>query len=240
MHYNDTCINSMDKRNRRTYMDKQFLESVLDALDFIFDKWDQNITDGSLRVTSPVLRRLVSYGDLGRAWREVGFTKEFSISAPDLRAMIDGYPILRIDFAAAGGALYQGAQLSGIKILDMARQPNQTQGEPPYQSFSVSSFQRSECLLLTRRYKLGGMKQEILTRGELINFFANKYGGAHYDPKRTSSKEELLDWFLNNFPLKVLDKRVIYFELLSIGQSLATSQDVQKLRNELRNVLNNQ
>lgn len=215
-------------------MDKEFLDSVLDALDYLNEKWDQEIDDKSLRVTSPILRRLITYGDLGRAWREVGFSKEPIILALDLKEMISEDPILRIDFAAAGGALYKGAKVAGMKILDMARPPEKQVGEPPYKPLRVSAFQQSSCLLITRRYPSGGMKQEILTRGELITFFANKHGGAHYDAKRNSPKEYLLDWFLKNGSLKVLDKRVVYFELLSIGQSIVNSPDIALLRDKLK------
>lgn len=218
-------------------MDKEFLESVLDALDYLTEKWDQEVDDKSLRLTSPILRRLITYGDLGRAWREVGFPKEPTIIALDLKEVISNNPIRRIDFAAAGGALYKGVQLDEMVVLDMSGPSKPVEREIPYKPLGVSAFQRSDCLLITRRYPSGGMKQEILTRGELITFFANKLGGAHYDAKRNSPKEELLDWFLKNGYVMVGDKRVVYFELLSIGQSIINSPDIVLLGDKLRELL---
>lgn len=151
--------------------DRQFLESVLDALDFLIEHWDQEVDDKSLRLTSPVLRRLIVYGDLSKAWREIGFKKEPIIITTDLNNILNDAPIRRVDFASAGGANYKGAEIAGMVMLDMARTPKQEKNEPPFKSFGFTAFSRSSCLLLTRRSKFG-MEQEFITRNELISFFA--------------------------------------------------------------------
>lgn len=67
-------------------------------------------------------------------------------------------------------------------------------------------------------------------RRVLVKFISNKLGGAHFDASRGASLEErqfaLLDEVRER--LRLMGKDAVYFELLSVGQTLAASMDVQR------------
>jgi hypothetical protein len=71
---------------------------------------------------------------------------------------------------------------------------------------------------------------EVFRRREIIQYVANKLGGAHYDERR-DERERLLDYAQEAY--KVADKKPIYFELLSTGQKLVRSPDIERLRQKL-------
>jgi hypothetical protein len=67
--------------------------------------WDGSVETDLLRRNSTVLRRLVVQGELGRAWRAAGFTKEPQVQTMSLRLALATAPLDQIVFATAGGAL---------------------------------------------------------------------------------------------------------------------------------------
>jgi hypothetical protein len=85
----------------------------------------------------------------------------------------------------------------------------------------------------------------FINREEVIKYVTNKLGGAHYDstrePQTSSSgvslegKYALLDSVRNS--TMIADKNAIYYELLSIGQRLINSKDIQQLRKTLKGIL---
>jgi hypothetical protein len=80
-------------------------------------------------------------------------------------------------------------------------------------------------------HDLGFDKQPIVRRHLVIKYVANKLGGIHLDPKRDLKKDEevgfsLLDQIADTY--QVAGKQAIYFELLSIGQSISASPDVDR------------
>jgi hypothetical protein len=78
-----------------------------------------------------------------------------------------------------------------------------------------------------------------VNRRTLINYVANKLGGAHFDPSRMNGKYGAIYKLLDEanrrkFGLAIdgvvgKEKPIIYFELLSISQVLVRSPDVQML-----------
>jgi len=82
----------------------------------------------------------------------------------------------------------------------------------------------------------------VVSRRELVQYVANKLGGTHIDTKRDFSKIKerkfaLLDQVREM--IRVADKNAIYYELLSIGQSLVQSDDIQTLRRKLTALFGN-
>jgi hypothetical protein len=68
-------------------------------------------------------------------------------------------------------------------------------------------------------------------RRDVIKYVANKLGRTHFDPSRKKDEQafRILDAAMNSSV--IVDKRLVYFELLSIGQAVAQSSDADKLRN---------
>lgn len=81
-----------------------------------------------------------------------------------------------------------------------------------------------------------------INHAELIKYVCNKLGGAHYDSHRKDSpleeKYKLLDKYRNEH--QIAWKDAVYFELLSIGQKLVNSRDIQKLQKNMKNILQQQ
>lgn len=221
--------------------DAYLINVVKENLEFLRDKWTQEIDDVFLRNTSAVLRLLVVENALGKVWRLAGFEKEPTIIAPDMEAFLEGTPRRRITFASAGGAVYRGMQLRGSVIYDIAvsddyirRRYEQQSMKSHLRSFLLSAFKESPCLLITRRFPCG-IVQEKISRRELIQYVVNKLGGAHIDPRRdprTEQKLILLDYILQQ-DIRIAEKMPVYYELLSIGQSLINSPDVKALMEKI-------
>jgi len=222
--------------------DAYLINAVKENLEFLRDEWTQEIDDVSLRITSTVLRILVVEDALGKVWRLAGFEKEPRIIAPDLEAFLEGAPRRRITFASAGGAVYRGMQIQGPVICDFAlsddylrRRYEQQSTKSHLRSFLLSAFRESPCLLLTRSFPPYGIVQEKISRHELIQYVVNKLGGAHIDLRRdprTEQKLILLDSILQQ-DVRIAEKRPVYYELLSIGQSLINSPDVKALMEKI-------
>lgn len=60
----------------------ELLRIVFEDLKYLGEQWDASIEEASLRISSPVLRRLLVHGQLRRAWKATGFIKEPQIRAP--------------------------------------------------------------------------------------------------------------------------------------------------------------
>ena len=72
-----------------------------------------------------------------------------------------------------------------------------------------------------------------ISHEDVIKYVANKLGGNHFDPRRKEDEDNyrLLDAVRER--IHVLEKDVVYYELLSIGQAVVNSSDVSNLRQVL-------
>jgi hypothetical protein len=201
---------------------------VREDLTYLKEKWDQEISDESLRRSSNVLRNLLVEDQLGRAWRIIGFEKQPVIRAPDLERYIDDLDISRIMLAQAGGAVYHGMEIVVFTAGKYALSPEQirkrAQKNPDAlkRQFYLKEYLDSLCMVI---------KGNRIYRRELIKYVANKLGGTHVDFRRNPSNETERKYIaLDSIPhnLEVGEKRAIYLELLSIGQSIATAADTER------------
>jgi hypothetical protein len=101
------------------------VQLVREDLEFLRDEWDNSIDEASLRRSSNVLRTLLVDGHLGRVWRSLGLKRQPIVLAPDLDAMLVGIDPSRVQFAQAGGAHYQQAQLMCALEVNFAMTPEQ-------------------------------------------------------------------------------------------------------------------
>jgi hypothetical protein len=80
-------------------------------------------------------------------------------------------------------------------------------------------------------------KDEIIKRREIIEYFRNYSGGAHHDllkgAKHSNSHRYALAADLAGHVRADVRER-LYFELLSIGQSVARSDDIRALAERIR------
>ena len=87
---------------------KRLIETVVSDLRYIQNDWHTKIDQENLRRGSTILRRLLVSGDLGKAWRSVGYPKEPCIVAPCLESLLDLPGQAPILLAVAGGGTYEG------------------------------------------------------------------------------------------------------------------------------------
>ena len=205
--------------------DLELIRIISADLQFLRDEWDENIDDDSLRRTSPVLRRLLVHNDLHRAWKASGFEGQATVISSTLKPILQVLPLQAIEFASAGGANYQGMEIRALLLMRQSGYEAQAKRladlPPPEETLPLLSF-IDEASVIVRGIPV--------RRRHVIKYVANKLGGAHLDRRRGKTKEEmifdLLDKSLNAYLF--LEKPAIYFELLSIGQAIASSEDLKR------------
>jgi hypothetical protein len=159
-------------------MDKE-LQIVLQDLDFFHSEWDQDVSDESLRRSSPVLRRFLVEEQLLRAWRSTGLSGQPEVLAPTLSKRLTVASLNAVRFATAERADYKGMTVALFFQSDEALTPAQikkiSELGPPEAKQTLTEFTNSTCMIV---------EGTPITRIELIKYVANKLGGAHYDSKR--------------------------------------------------------
>jgi hypothetical protein len=200
----------------------ELVRIVASDLQYLRDDWNEQIDDDSLRRSSSVLRRLLVENELQRAWKEAGFPKE-----PRIVAMSLAYEPRSADLvivASAGGAKYRGKRMSGLFVTKgqlTQEEINKLHAKRPAEkSCGLRAFIDGPCALI---------QGALVPRRVLVKYVANKLGGAHFDPKRDHSPDGKLFRRLDSVgTIKLLGKPFVYYELLSIGQALARSDDIRE------------
>ena len=208
---------------KKSMEEDELIGIVASDLHFLRDEWDNEVDDHSLRRSSPVLRRLLVEQDLQRAWKAIGFEGQATVTASTLKPIIQVFPAHQIEFATAGGASFQGAELRGFlyakRRIDQAQMERLGSGPVPNAEIPLLEFVDDASVIV------GGVK---IKRRQVIKYVSNRLGGAHLDRRRGTTKEgmiyELLDKVADKYLL--MEKPAIYFELLSIGQALVNSNDL--------------
>lgn len=216
-------------------IDSKLITIVSEDLDYLTEEWSQDIDDPSLRRASPVLRSLLIEGQLIKVAQMLNET--INIMAPEISKNEDHLNDKSIVFYQSGGANYKGMQVHFAKKLHRAKSPEEIKESYEKQRDMIG---QSYPVKLTKFMKqvsfvINGVK---INREEVVKYIANKRGGAHYDDTRNTktagSKGELEKKFLLldeiHDSIILADKNSIYYELLSIGQRLIASHDVQRIR----------
>lgn len=211
---------------------KAIINVIHSDLCYIRDEWDDKIDDDKLRRDSTVLRRLLIDGDLLRAWRIAGFSEQPTIVSPSLSGIVEflkryGIGLSHLEFACSGSAPFKGGRVETPFVIDVVL--NDDQVKELYQegrcivSQKLTKYSEAPCI-----YAEGTPIRRI----ELIAFVSNKLGGAHLDNRRRKTKliekkfKKLDDIRLRH---EILDKDIVYYELLSIGYHIVQSDDIEKL-----------
>jgi hypothetical protein len=200
---------------------------VADDLDYLTNEWRDQMTDSAIRRGSVALRRLLNEGLLLQAWRAAGFAKKPRVDAPNLVRHIYGVRLNLVEFAVAGGAQYEGLSIAGcveLRYQVSADEMSRWTLAPPMESMELLAF-RDAPSVIYRGYSI--------LRREVIAYIANKLGGAHLDETRGTKPIDdayrQLD-ALSEAKYELAGKDALHFEVLSAGQILASSSDLQELR----------
>lgn len=237
--------------------------SVLEDLEWLWDEWwngdPDQLTDGHIRRGSAALRLLLVDGLLGKAWRNLGFKSEPVLYAPNLEALVS-YHDLRLDLAVsciAGGGRQRGVDMS---FLGAFRVDNPATGmlADAEEGFAVCTTLVARMAsenppitelnpLIEHRWTISNYlksagairKGVIISRQEVIEYFRNYAGGTHHyllggTPKKKTTSYEIISDLSGRVDADIRDG--LYFELLSIGQTVARSNDVRTLVEAIRKV----
>jgi hypothetical protein len=206
------------------YIKGQLIENVAHDIRYLQREWHQNINNHALRRGSAVLRGLLVQGQLQRAWKGIGFEGQPQIITSSLSEILAKVPIVKIVFAASGGAIYKGVGIRGAIVVDRTLMTEsgmkvlESMGFPE-ETVELVSFIESPCIVA---------EGNIVQRRMLVKYVADALGGTHFVTSRTRKKTgkiySLLDRAAEKFRYE--DKNLVYFELLSIGQAIAKSSDV--------------
>ena len=215
--------------------DIYLVKTVAEDLHFLMDKWNEEIDDVSLRNSSSVLRRLLLDGAGNNAyrmaWLKSGFQGIPRIIAVDSDELIfgnnDRIPADKITLAVAGGAKYNGGIIQYFRFLNFACTPNELKKNYERGKFLMEHPKEYKLnkYLKTTALVVKGMK---FTQYDVIDYVSNKLGGVHIDLTRNREKDDKFKLLDDSISLQILNKDYVYYQLLSIGQALAQSEDAKR------------
>ncbi|MBB3262398.1 hypothetical protein F4827_007143 [Paraburkholderia bannensis] len=239
---------------------------MLEDLEWLRSEWwyesPDELSSGDLRRGSVSLHLLLVQGLLGKAWREYGFPKEPKIIAPDMGA-IAAEEGVSLDMAAAcvaGGGRQRNLLLSffGVFRVDNPTTGARADAEEGFAVKTTCLAASSPTTNLSELPPIDGLARRELsisqytsavgairistrfTRQQVLEYFRNYAGGAHYEssdpsPNRIPSMDYLRLAELDDH-IKADVRGGLSFELLSIGQAVATAPDVQRLIDAMKAV----
>jgi hypothetical protein len=205
-------------------MQKDYLiKTIASDIEELKKSWGPAVDNDTLRRASPILRRLLIYGDLQKAWKAVGFEKELRIIAPFLEPLLDADVNHTIVAAVAGGGEFHGKifQLFYVSEGSEPVLPPEGMDSLDEVEFGLQGFMSSCGLFL---------EGERVKRKSIVNYLANKLGGTHLDFKRTRKGDEQIYSLLDRHKGSFLEGEHdwYYLEVLSIGQLVSKSPDIQR------------
>jgi hypothetical protein len=209
------------------------IKVVYEDLRFLTDNWNESIDDVSIRVTSAILRKLLNECLLNKVANHFGIKIKLLVSSSEIDFLNNLALYKPIYLYVSGGAklnagtmseiLHHGAKMTPQQIQqDNKRREKFKDKETP---IKLTEFLEKPCIII---------EDKCISRYEYINYICNKWGGVHVDIKRQPDEKNflLLDKIENR--CKFLDKEILNFELLSIGQRLVAAEDVKMLIEKIK------
>ncbi len=194
---------------------------VREDLSYLIDDWPRgDLRDDDIRRSSTVLRRLFTYRDLIKVWVTVVGKRDFVVSSTFIQ-VLDLRRLSEVMFATCSPA-----QNVGMKIF-AAMEFNKIQdgSEPIAIREEVAPLKR---YLHQPACVIAG---DLITRHEIVQFVANKLGGAHFDDGSDKpsdmSLRAMTQYSIGNRP-------ALIHEMLSCGQVLAASESTKQLMEVLK------
>ncbi|WP_417846940.1 hypothetical protein [Thalassospira povalilytica] len=215
---------------------KELSEIILDDIRHIANETSPECSDHQLRRVSTILRRLLIEDDLIKCWKyHIKDRKQPIIVAPRMNTA----KLNEEAFAVAGGG-----QIGGISIAQSSFHPGVSMSDSEIKEMYETEKKYLEYEFTLQEFKDSCgvfVKGKKIKRSQVISYIANKKGGSHLDTKRKKDEEnyktldENLDLFLFGGELDEKmqqtkkGKNSVYLELLSIGQAISKSKDINEL-----------
>lgn len=211
-----------------SHLDDEFLGVVLADLEYLVSNWSAgDVSDRELRRNSTLLRRFLVEGDLLKAWlavvgREPYLVPARALERPKSTAVRSAEYVTVNTVTQPGGQTHQVMVFTGP--LNEGPAPVVVVPEAP---MNIKKFVEGFCVVIDGVF---------IRRREVVQFVANKAGGAHYDKDRTKPYQRAVDAMAS---FRVMDRHAMYYEMLGIGQALASAPDTSRLVAELQRALTN-
>ena len=196
----------------------ELIRIVREDLIYVLSSWPRGtIGDDELRRSSCVLRRLLTYNDLNRVWLSVVGKKDLLLPSAAFE-IVHPQRLSEVEFATAspaecapGNTIFSAACYRGIQ-----------DGNEP-----IRVMQERKVPLYTYIFEKTLIIEGIgVSRNDLVQFVANKLGGAHFDLVRQKPSDKALN-ALQQF--RIMDRPAAMHELLSYGQQMSRSDSVASL-----------
>lgn len=221
-------------------IDNELIKIVFEDLHYLMDEWTQDIDDASLRRASPVLRSLLIDHQLMKVANMLN--EKVNVLLPLISKYDNDFNDPSLVYYQAGGAKYKGIEVQSLVRLNRIKSQEDIKEEFEKQK---KYYGQNYSIKLTKFMKqasfvINGIK---INREEVVKYIANKRGGVHFDSSRKTDKSGSGKSLENKFILLdgihngtiVANKNAVYYELLSIGQRLVGSLDIQRIYKILKN-----
>lgn len=209
-------------------LDDYQLRSVAEDLEYLGTNWRDGASDPDLRRGSALLRRLLIDGGNGilfDLWHRLGFDGHPVVVAPSLSPQVRSAGNMVI-LAAAGGATVNGMSVAGVL---QSTGPIEEEFSPVGSQLPLLEFLAATSLIVSG---------EPVTRRELVKYFAHYLGGVHMSPKVMKKEQDMVRRIrrIETIVMQsyILNKDLLHFELLSIGQAVGSAGDFKRLSDEIR------
>lgn len=193
------------------------MKVVHEDLTYLATHWPQGeVRDDEIRRSSTVLRRLLTYRDVIQVWVTVVGHKDYFVSG-DYIEIRDAKRLNEVDYATASPA----NQGSGMKIFAALVFNKFQNGAEPI------AIARQDVPLKKYLNQTACVISSVpISRDELVQFVANKLGGAHFDDGRQKPREQSISAMEQ---YSVGNRPALIHEMLSCGQALASSPSTVEL-----------
>ena len=158
------------------------LESDLQTLFRLIVRHRQPLDEGSVRAASPILRRWLVEGLLGKLGR--GLERKPTLPVLNNEAVIRALPQDGVTCFITGGIRFNRRPLSGIYVSD------KPYFERPPLPIDMMKFEMMRLGAFTEQKRLY-YKGQFFSCAEIIKFVANKLGGVHHDSERDERQREM-------------------------------------------------
>lgn len=220
-------------------------------------------SNAALRRGSAALRRLLVENGIQNAWHHYGFSKKPLVIGPDVKliAAHKNHQLRDAVSLIAGGGTVNGVQAAFIASFRV-QNPETGKGPDASEGFAVAITRifrdarepgppNELTPLVNRSWPLdkyisaiGAIRRGVLfSRQNIISYFANHAGGVHLDrvknttkaEKNINTKKQYYDFLEELERVIIVDNMDgLYFEILSIGQTIGNSSDIQLLAKKIR------
>ena len=192
------------------------ISTVREDLTYLVDRWPGGeLRDDEIRRSSAVLRRLFNYRDLVKVWVTVVGKKDFVVRSSFIQ-VTDFKRLREVNFATSSPA-----QNVGMKIFAAMEFNKIQEGAQPISiKEEVAPLKR---YLHQPACVISGL---LITRDELVQFVANKLGGAHFDDVRDKPNDRAIGVMMQ---YSIGHRPALIHEMLSCGQVLAASESTKEL-----------